>query len=51
MYSANIEKSKTWAFVHAMRMEQQGSTERSEVPMEGGCGGPPCKFSQKLDCK
>ena len=32
IYSANIEKSKTWSFVHAMRVEQRGRTERSEVP-------------------
>ena len=41
---ANIEKSKTCAFVRDMRAEQP-------FPMEGGSGGPPTEIFQKLDCK
>ena len=38
-------------YVHAMRMEQRGSTERSEVSNGKWVGGPPPEKKKKIDCK
>ena len=45
-------KSKTWAFVHAMRVEQRGRVARSEVPngrvVRGSSLG---NWRKKIDCR